>query len=100
MQSLSTLLVQSYQARVEQTVVLDDQTLFYVFRKIIAQEYGARGAAHLQARYCKDKKLFVAATSSLWAQEIHLARHSLMQLLNAELGQEAIQDIKVEHQFA
>ena len=78
---------------------LDDQTLFFVFRQVIIREFGARGGAHLEARYLKDKKLFVAAKSSLWAQEFSLEAENFRALLNQELGQEAILEIKVENAF-
>ena len=49
--------------------------------------------------FYKEKKLFVAAQSSLWAQEFQLARVSFCRLLNAELGQDVVLEIKVESQF-
>lgn len=78
---------------------IDEQTLFYVFGKVIAEEYGAKGTENIQARFYKDKKLFVAARTSLWANELALDRAEIIAKLNQVLGQEAIQEIKVESTY-
>ncbi len=98
MQKLTSLLQVAYHERFFRPIV-DEKTIFYVFHRVVEREYGSRGAANLTARYYKDKKLFVAAQSSLWAQEFQLARNSFRDLLNAELGQDVILEIKVESAF-
>ncbi|MEI8103852.1 MAG: DciA family protein [Candidatus Moraniibacteriota bacterium] len=100
MQDLRDLLKQSALQRVQQPSVLDDQTLFYVFKQLVTREFGAQGGTHLEARYFKDKKLFVAAKSSIWAQELFLEQENFRVLLNKELGQEVVEEIKVESSFA
>lgn len=79
--------------------VLDDQTVFYVFKKLIHREYGARGEQNIEARYYKDKKLFVAARNSLWMSELRLNRAHLVDALNQELGSEGVVELKVESGF-
>ena len=98
MQRLTSLLQVAYQERFSHFVV-DEKTIFYVFHQVVEREYGTRGAANLTARYYKDKRLFVAAQSSLWAQEFQLARVSFCTLLNTELGQDVVLEIKVESSF-
>jgi predicted nucleic acid-binding Zn ribbon protein len=115
MKKIGNLLMQNYQARAQQaaqaeeaalanhapkTPVLDDQTIFYMFKKMIAQEYGSRGEHNIEARYYKNKKLFVAAKSSLWMSELQLNRKHFIDKMNQQLGTEAIQEIKVESSFA
>ena len=99
MQKIGSLLMQTYQERVAK-IVLDDQTVFFIFRKIVAQEYGARGEQYIEPRYYKNKKLFVAAKNSLWMSELQLSRQHFMDAINKELGQDAIIEIKVESSFA
>ncbi len=99
MKKIGSILMQTYQERVAK-VVLDDQTVFYVFKKIISQEYGARGEQYIEPRYYKNKKLFVAAKNSLWMNELQLSRHHFIEALNKELGDGAIIEIKVESSFS
>jgi hypothetical protein len=110
MKKIGSLLIQTYQARAQQAEraeqqapprvpVLDDQTIFYMFKKMIAQEYGSRGELNIEARFYKNKKLFVAAKSSLWMGELQLNRQYFIDKMNRELGTDAIADIKVESSF-
>jgi hypothetical protein len=99
MQKIGSILMQTYQERVSR-VVLDDQTVFYIFRKIVSQEYGARGEQYIEPRYYKNKKLFVAVKNSLWMSELQLSRDHFIRLMNQELGEGAISEIKVESSFA
>lgn len=91
--------MQTYQERVAK-VILDDQTVFYIFKKIVSQEYGARGEQYIEARYYKNKKLFVAAKNSLWMNELQMSRKHFMDAINKEIGSEAVLEIKVESSFA
>lgn len=99
MQKIGSLLTQAYQERVARTII-DDQSVFYVFKKIVAKEYGARGEQYIEPRYYKNKKLFVAAKNSLWMSELQLNRDHFMQAINQELGADAITEIKVESSFS
>lgn len=91
--------MQTYQERVSR-VILDDQTVFYIFRKMVAQEYGVRGEQYIEARYYKNKKLFVAAKNSLWMSELQLSRQHFIDAINKEIGSEAVNEIKIESSFA
>lgn len=99
MKKIGSLLMQTYQERVAR-VILDDQTVFYIFKKIVSQEYGARGEQYIEARYYKNKKLFVAAKNSLWMNELQLSRKHFINAINRELGSDAVIEIKVESSFA
>jgi predicted nucleic acid-binding Zn ribbon protein len=105
MKKIGNLLMQTYQARAERqqqpkTPVLDDRTVFYLFKKLVAQEYGSRGEHNIEARFYKNKKLFVAAKSSLWMSELQLNRQHFVDALNREFGTDAVREIKVESGFA
>lgn len=96
--------MQTYQKRAEshaksKSMTVDDQTVFYVFRKVVQREYGARGEHNLEAKYFKDKKLFVSAKTSLWASELQQNRQAFIDALNKDFGLEAVLDIKVESAF-
>lgn len=109
MKKIGNLLIAAYQARAEQQasepsapkkITLDDQSIFYVFKKMIAKEYGARGEQSIEARYYKNKKLFVAAKSSMWMSELQLNRQYFVDKINVEFGTEAVVEIKVESSFS
>lgn len=99
MKKIGSLLMQTYQERVSR-VILDDQTVFYIFRKMVAQEYGVRGGQYIEARYYKNKKLFVAAKNSLWMSELQLSRQHFIDAINKEIGSDAVNEIKIESSFA
>ena len=99
MQKIGSILMQTYQDRMAK-VVLDDQTVFYIFRKIVSEEFGVRGERYIEPRYFKNKKLIVAAKNSLWMNELQLSRDHFMKAMNRELGDNAVIDIKVESSYA
>jgi predicted nucleic acid-binding Zn ribbon protein len=99
MEKIGGLLMERYRDRLTKTT-LDDQSVFYIFRKIVAKEYGERGSQSIESRHYKGKKLFVAAKSSLWMSELQVSRDFLIREINKELGVEAVTDIKVESSFA
>ncbi len=74
---------------------LDDKSIFYVFDKIIKQEYGNRGLENVKPSYFKGKKLFLKAENSNWASEIWLNRQNLIDKINAELGFDEIEEISI-----
>lgn len=74
---------------------IDEKTIFSVFNKVIQSEYGVRGQDNIEARFYKEKRLFVGFRSSLWASEIWLNRKNLLEKTNSMLGLDAVQEIKV-----
>lgn len=75
---------------------LDDKSIFYIFDKIIKQEYGNRGIENLKAAYFKEKKLFIKAENSNWASEVWLNRNNLIDMMNSELGSDEIGEISLK----
>ena len=75
---------------------LDDQTVFFVFKKVIKEEFGNVGAANFQPDYFDGHKIFIKCQSSNWASELWLNRGKIIRQLNQELGGEAIRDIKIK----
>lgn len=74
---------------------LDDKTIFFLFEKVIQEEYGNMGRANLRPDYYKNGKLFVKAVSSNWASELFQNRTRFIQKFNEELGREELREIKV-----
>lgn len=99
MQKIGSILMQTYQERVAR-VVLDDQSVFYIFRKLVTEEFGSRGERYIEPRYFKNKKLIVAAKNSLWMNEIQMSRDHFITMMNKELGEGAVLDIRVESSYA
>lgn len=75
---------------------LDDQTIFYVFKKVIKEEFGNVGAEKLIPDYYKNKVLFIRSDSSAWASELWTNKSRVVRKLNAELGEGSIEGIKVK----
>lgn len=74
---------------------LDDKSIFYIFNKIVKEEYGNRGIENVTMSQFKEKKLFIKAGNSNWANEIWLNRQSLIEKINKELGSEEIEELLV-----
>lgn len=75
--------------------VLDGKTVFYIFSKVIQEEFGKRGAANLQPDFYKNGKIFVKTKSSNWANELWLNRGKIIREINKELGLEEVKEIKL-----
>lgn len=73
--------------------VMDEKSLFFIFQSVIREEYGKQGAGQVTARLFKDKKLFVKAGSSNWANEIWLNREYLVKKMNREIGWDEVREI-------
>ncbi|MFA5776965.1 MAG: DciA family protein [Parcubacteria group bacterium] len=74
---------------------LEDKDIFYLFERIIKQEYGNQGAKNLKAGYYKNGKLYIKSESSIFSNELLLNKKEIVRKLNQEIGNEEIVDIKV-----
>lgn len=74
---------------------LEDKDIFYLFERIIKQEYGNQGTKNLKANFLKNKKLFIKSESSVFASEISLNEKEIIRKLNQEIGNEEIAEIKI-----
>lgn len=75
---------------------LDDQTVFYVFRKVIKEEFGNVGIEKFQPDYFGNKILHIKSTSSAWASELWLNRNVIVKKMNEELGEGSVKMIKMK----
>ena len=74
---------------------LDEKTIFYIFQKVVKEEFGNIGLDNLKPEYYKNKTIFVKSNSSVWSSELWTNRDRIVRKLNAEIGSKAIEKIKI-----
>lgn len=79
----------------QKKIALSDKEVFYVFERIIKQEYGNQGIKNLKPNFFKNGKVFVRSESSVFANELLLNKNEIIKKLNQEIGSEEISDIKI-----
>jgi len=77
-------------------VALDEKSVFFVFSKVIKEEYGKQGAEHIRPVLLRDKKIFAESDSSAWSSEIWLNKARIVARVNEEIGSVEITDIAVK----
>lgn len=77
---------------------LDEQTVFFVCRRILVEMYGAKGSENIIPQTYKDKKLYLSPRSSLWSNEVWLEREQILKKINLTVGSEAVMEIKLAQQ--
>ncbi|GBE16967.1 hypothetical protein BMS3Abin15_00791 [bacterium BMS3Abin15] len=75
--------------------VLDEKTVFYIFKKIIKHEYGKKGEENLVPDFYKNGKLFIKTQSSNWASEAWVNRQDIIKKINQELNTKEVKGIKI-----
>jgi hypothetical protein len=75
---------------------LDEKSIFFLFKKVVREEYGAKGEQSLIPQLLKNSKLFLRAGSSNWANEIWANRQEIIKKINNEIGKDELRDIKVQ----
>ena len=97
MRTLKELLPKKQSAvRQNKTVHLDEQTVFYIAKKILAEEYGIRGGENIIPNRFLENKLYLSSRSSLWGNEVWLEKDRLKDKMNTLLGGEVIEEIKID----
>jgi predicted nucleic acid-binding Zn ribbon protein len=97
MKSLKSLLSKKLPGRMaKKKMTLDDQTVFFVFKKVIQEEFGNIGAANFRPDYFDGKKIFLKCQNSNWASELWLNKNKIVRLINKELGEKVIEEIKIK----
>jgi len=75
-------------------LALDDQTVFFVFRRVIQEEFGKVGLEKFTPDYFSGRTLFIKSVSSVWASELFTNRNKIIRKMNKELGEGSIENIK------
>lgn len=76
--------------------VLDDKAVFYVFKKVIKEDFGNIGIEKFVPDYFAKGILFIRAESSAWASELWINKKRIIGKMNDELGENALEDIKTK----
>ncbi|MFA5961398.1 MAG: DciA family protein [Parcubacteria group bacterium] len=80
----------------QKKLVLDDKTVFFVFKKIIEVEFGQLGKQKFTPDYFAKRILFVKAQNSAWSAELWTNKARIIKKINEELGEEAVENIKMK----
>ena len=75
---------------------LDKKDVFYIFKKVIQEEFGNIGVAKLKPDYFAKKILHIKSESSVWASELWLNKNSILKKINKEIGSKEIEEIKMK----
>ena len=76
---------------------IDQETVFYIFRQIIKEEYGKQGAENIVPVFFRDRKIFIKATGSMWASEILTNKKQIIRKVNEHLGGEEIAELEMSN---
>lgn len=76
--------------------VLTDKDIFYVFEKVIREEFGNMGILKLKADFFKNKTVFVKSASSVWGSELFINKKQIIRKMNERLGDDAVKEIKLK----
>lgn len=74
---------------------LDDKTIFFIFRKIIREEYGSRGAAELEPVAFVDGVLSIKANNPLYSSELWVRRETMREKMNTALEQDVVRELRL-----
>jgi len=81
---------------IKKVIALDDKTVFFLFKKIVKEEFGNMGLEKLQPDYFANGILFIRSESSAWTSELWLQKNKIMRKINQEIGKDEIRDIKLK----
>jgi predicted nucleic acid-binding Zn ribbon protein len=73
-----------------------DKDVFYVFNRVIQEEFGNVGAEKFRANFWKNGLIFVTSESSVWANELQSNRSKIVRKINEKLGEGAVKGIKLK----
>jgi hypothetical protein len=94
MQSLQKLLKKK--RSVKRVPILDEKTIFFVFRKIIQKKFGEIGKEKLIPDFFSKKTIFIKSQSPAWAAELWLNKAMIIREMNKDLGEGTLEKIKIK----
>lgn len=74
----------------------DDKDVFYVFSRVIGEEFGSIGKEKFRPDFFKNKTLFIKCSSPTWAGELWLNKEKIIKKINEQLGDNAVERIKTK----
>lgn len=78
-----------------QPASIDDKTVFFIFRKMIREEYGTRGIAELEPVSFVDGVLSVKANNPLYSSELWIRREKVREKMNVALEQDVVLELRL-----
>ena len=75
---------------------LDEKTIFFVFKRVIQNEFGNLGVENFQPSYFSRKPIFIKTKNPAWAAELWMNKEKIVKKVNQELGEDAVGKIKVQ----
>lgn len=78
-----------------QAIPIDDKTIFFLFRKMIREEYGTRGSAELEPVAFADGVLSIKANNPLYSSELWVRRETIRERMNTALEQDAVLELRL-----
>lgn len=78
-----------------QVTPVDDKTVFFLFRKIVREEYGLRGGLELEPVEFREGVLSVKANNPLYASELWMRKEALLSHMNQSLEQEVVKELRL-----
>lgn len=93
MKSLQSLLLKRKTAGKKN---FSDKDVFYVFNRVIQEEFGNTGAEKFRADFWKNGLIFVRSESSVWANELWTNKSKIVRKMNEKLGEGVVKGIKTK----
>jgi hypothetical protein len=84
------------QAYLNRKTVPEKETVFFIFKEIVRQEFGQKGLEKFVPDYFSQGKLFVQASNSVWAAELLMNRQAIARKMNEKIGEDIVQEIKIK----
>jgi len=84
------------QRKIKKIQQLDDKTVFFVFKKVISDEFGLIGKQKFNPEYFAHKTLFIKAENSIWSAELWTNKTRIIKKINQEVGDDVVGDIKLK----
>lgn len=82
--------------KIKKARVLDDKTVFFVFKKVIEEEFGLIGKQKFAPDYFANKTLFIRAENSIWSSELWTNKARIIKKINQEIGENVVENIKMK----
>jgi len=97
MKSLASLLKKDFfKKNHRKKTEVDDKTIFFIFKKIIREEFGAIGSEKFIPDKFSNKTVFIKSTSPAWSAEMWMNEKRIAAKINQELGEELVEEIKIK----
>lgn len=97
MKSIKSLLSKKISgAEAPRQATFTEKDIFYVFKKVVQEEFGNIGAANLKPNYFGKNILHIKSESSAWASELWLNKNLILRKLKKKLGEGAVKEIKLK----